>query len=115
MRPTETFTPEGSSNTYVFKTYATAQEKRDVQDMYASSIALLPEDQRNLTSKIYAKLQDATLKMMLVSINGHKDGDDVEGKPFDAVAFLLSLPSNEFDAVYENIKEALEGEKKTVR
>lgn len=112
MRPTKTFTPEKTNDVYVIKTYATAQEKRDVQDLYLASIATLPEDQRNLNSKIYSKLQDASIEMMLVSINGHKDGDIVDEKPFDTLAFLLQLPSDQFDAIFDEIKEALDGEKK---
>ena len=112
MRPTKTFTPEGSKDVFIIKTYATAQDKRDVQESYDLQVAKLPPEQREMTSKVYAALQDASIKMMLVSINDKVDGQDVDGTPFDSLKFLLALPSDQFDAVFAQIKESLDGEKK---
>ena len=108
-RETKTITPEGSSNIYVIKAYATIAEKRQVQEDMETQVAALPEDRKARTSVQYAILQDLSIKKLVVSINGKKDGED-----FDAIAFLQNLPSNEFQVVYDAVKESLDGEKKKV-
>lgn len=106
-RDTLTFTIPETTIEVVMHTYLTEREKRAVQTAY------MTETENELSKKdylkVYEKLQDLTLKAVIVSVGGQKDGD----AGFSLIDFVLNLPSTQFKALYDKVKEIADGEKKT--
>lgn len=114
QRPTRSYSPIDdagvalSSDVFVFKTYATAQEKRDLQMQDSIEVGKLSTDEKENVGIRYGILQDIAMRNIIVSINGKADGVD----DFSVTKYLLTLPSYVFDAVYTEVKETLDGKKK---
>lgn len=53
----------------------------------------------------------ATIKLIVVSVNGHKDGDEVDGAPFSCLEAIRDLPFKEYMEVADAMQEAVFGKK----
>lgn len=102
------------THTFVLKAYLSEREKRAVGGAYSTELdgvdASTSDAGRNLA--IYNKLQDLTIKSIVISIDGHKEGDVVNDKPFSVLDTVLDLPSADYKEFYAEVKTISDGEQK---
>ena len=108
-RETTTFkSPAG--NEYVLKAYITAREARTIKQ---SLLGQLGGAEETASAKYNALMesQNATLKTVIISVDGKKDG--VDG--FSLIDFLLDLRETDFKSVLAKVDEIVADntEKKT--
>ena len=119
-----TFTTPSGQNTLVLNSYITGREKRAISAVYLKEVGDLTQEEvkaKGHRGAIIEAVQDLTIRSVVVSVNGKKDGDDLgNGIKFDVVNYLLDLRSSEYDAVSKKINEIVKdadasesGEKKT--
>lgn len=119
-RETKDITTPGG-HVIVLNTYITGHEKRALQYPYFKEAAdFKPEilAEKGKAGAIFEATQDLALKTVIVSVDGKKDGDAVEGGTFSVVGFVLNLPSRESSFIIKAINDVtsdreFEAEKKT--
>lgn len=99
-RETKSVTTPGG-HAVVLKTFLTGREARALQTPYLKSADEFPKDQIadvGLRASIFAATQNLTLNTIIVSFDGKKDGEVIEGTEakFNLVETLLDLPASEF-------------------
>lgn len=113
MRETTTFKlPCGDE--VVINSYVTYGEKTQLNSIYFKEAGDLTDAERQsgLKATIFKQVNDLALKLVLVSINGKKDGDVVEGdKPFSIVDYINALRMEDGVALFEKINEVIGGKK----
>lgn len=94
------------------KTYLTGREKRELMSVFLGKNLSVSPDGANvagLDAATVAEAQDLTFKTVIVSIDGHKEGDIIgEGenaKTFSIVDAVLDMHGDDFDAVVKAVNE----------
>ena len=98
-RETKIVTTPGN-NKIELKTYITGREERELQQVYLSKMTDIAGEQKPaITSEIVIQAQNKAWEMVIVSINGNKDGQEItEGdtvKRFSIVDAILDMPNSE--------------------
>jgi hypothetical protein len=116
MRETREITTPGG-HTLSIHTYLTGREARDLQVPYLKTSEEYPKeiiDAKGIRAASFQAVQNLSLKTIIVSFDGKKDGDD----GFDLVETVLDLPTSEFKFIVQRINEVIsdpegEDQKKT--
>jgi hypothetical protein len=107
-RETRTFTTPAGHELVVYS-YITGLERRQLQYPYfREGSEGFNESDLKLKGKAGAvrdEAQDLALNLIIVSIDGHKSGDTVDGPLFTAAAYVLGLPSKESAFIIKKIDE----------
>lgn len=119
-RETKEITTPGG-HVIVLNSYITGREKRALQFPYFKEAAdFKPEilAEKGKAGAIFEETQNLALKTVIVSVDGQKDGDAIEGGTFSVVEFVLNLPSRESSFIVKAINDVtsdkeFEAEKKT--
>ena len=96
----------------VLKSYITGREQRQLTNLLVKTVKDLsidtkaqnvkvPEIDINLTDKA----EDEAWRLIVVSVDGHKEGDVVEGQPFSIVDAILNMKLKDYETVKAKIKE----------
>lgn len=106
-RETKTFTTPISKQSVVVKTYLTGREKRALTNVFLQGGLSFNADTKNVSGidfKLVDQEQDLTLRTVIVSIDGKKDGEAVEGSaPFSVVDAVLDMRAEDMEAVVKEI------------
>lgn len=107
-RETKEFTtPQGHK--IVINTFITGREQRTLRSFYLKESGELPVEEVKESGRYGAVsklVSELALRLVVVSVDGHKDGDSVEGKNFSIVNFLLDeVPSSELSFVTKKVNE----------
>jgi hypothetical protein len=105
----------------VLHTYITGRERRQLQFCYMRDVAeFTPEELagKGKTGAMFESAQNLGFKLVIVSVDGNKDGDLVDDKPFSVLDWVLNLPSKEYAFLVSSINDVtsdkdFEVEKKT--
>lgn len=114
-RETSSFTTS-KGNILVVKTYLTGRELREIQHPYfrqAENFTAQEVNEKGLSGSRYEASQNTGFKIVVVSINGNKDGDMVDGVKFSVVDFILDLPSTEFNEIVKGTDAIIKDGKNT--
>ena len=110
-RETINFTTPSGQNTIVFNSYLTGREKRIINSIYYKEAGEVNGDElklKGLKGYIIEQVQNTTFKLLIVSVNGKKDGEvNPDGTKFDVIDYLLDLKSSEFDSVANKINSII--------
>lgn len=119
-RETKTITTPGG-HTVELKSYITGREQRAINDVFLSGAKLGvtggEAQVQGMELSLMSKAEDMTLKTVVISLDGHKDGDSVDNgeggtRIFNLLDELLDLPGKDFTFVVEAINEVTGGKKK---
>ena len=106
--------PNGA--TLILKSYITARERRQINSAMVGAIGSNEDSTEGQLNAVNAS-QNESLKIMIVSIDGKKDGETTEeNKPFSVLEYLLDLRDKDFKAILAKVDEILaqDNEKKTI-
>lgn len=113
-RETKTIqTPIGKQNVEI-KTYITGKEKRDLTNVFLSGNLDFNAESQNIkgiNANLVDKAQDLAFQLIVVSIDGKKDGE------IDIVKTILDMQAEDTDFIIKNtsqIQNASSAEKKTI-
>jgi hypothetical protein len=104
-RETRELTTPGGHALVVY-TYLTAGEARSVRAPYLKQADEYPNDlikEIGYKAAVYQDVEDRTLRALIVSFDGKKDGED-----FDLITALLALPEPEFKFIKDTINNRSE-------
>lgn len=88
-------TPGGS--VIVLNSYVTGREKRAITNVFF---------QKELSDGAqYNQAEDLALKTVIVSIDGKKEGDQIDGKPYSIVDAVLSMKASESKFVLQEVNK----------
>ncbi len=88
-------TPAGA--VIVLNAYVTGREKRSITNIFF---------QKELSEAAqYNQAEDLALKTIIVSIDGKKEGDQVDGKPFSIIDAVLSMKASETKFIISKVNE----------
>lgn len=96
----------------VLKSYITGREQRTLTNLLVKTVKDLnidtkaqhvkvPEIDINLTDKA----EDEAWRLIVVSVNGRKDGELIDGQPFSIVDAILNMKLKDYETVKAKIKE----------
>jgi hypothetical protein len=110
MRETrEIVTPAG--HTLVLYTYLTGREVRELQTPYLKTSEEFPKDvidTKGLRAASFQAVQNLTIKTIIVSFDGKKDGDTIsETEKFNLLDTILDLPAAETNFIIKRINEVV--------
>jgi len=108
-RETKMITTPGG-NQIELKTYITGREERELQQVYLSKMTDISGDQKPaVTSETIIQAQNKAWEMVIVSINGHKNGDNVKDGDtavvFSIVEAILDMPNSETAFIKQAVDE----------
>lgn len=127
-RETKKITTPVSNQVIEFKTYITGREMRSITNSFIGgnlSFNITDKDIKGLNPEMLDKKQDLTIGLIVISIDGHKNGDEVEKKNADGtvtkhtlsiVDAVLDMHVDDYNAVMEVVSAIESGndpEKKT--
>lgn len=91
----------------VLKTYLIGREKRALTSVFMSkNLSVSPDGGvSGLDASMVEAAQDAALRIVVVSFDGKKDGEVIEGvdTPFSIVDAILDLKSDEYQKVVSEV------------
>jgi len=100
--------PNGTDK-IILNAYITGRDRRKMTSVFLKEEKdISPEciKQKGLKGTLYEEAQDMAFKIIVVSINGKKDGDDNgDGTKFSVVDFILDLPSKDFEFVVKEVND----------
>lgn len=106
-RETKTIqTPSGK--TIVLNSYITGRERRALTNVYLSgglNFDFTGENVKGLDAALVDKAQDLAFRTVIVSFDGHKDGDTVDGKQFSIVDAILDLHDADTQFIIKAVNE----------
>lgn len=99
-------TPHGKQEIEL-KTYITGGEKRAIQVASVQEATLEAGNQiKGLKLKeAIGAAEDAAFRIIVVSIDGKKDGDMVDGKPFFIVGEILNMREADYKFILRSLNE----------
>lgn len=108
--PRETITVETprSKQKVELKTYLIGREKRALQNIFLGkelSVNLDAQNISGLNSSLVTEAQNLAWTTVIVSIDGHKEGDIVDEKPFSIVETILDMRGEDYDFVVAEVNK----------
>ena len=106
-RETKSFTTTGG-NEIVAKTYLTGRETREINRAFfkkADDFSATDIAEKGVAGSQYEQCQNEGFKQVIVSINGHKEGDTVDGQVFHVLDFILDLKNSEYKEIVKAVNE----------
>jgi len=107
METREIKTIKIGDHTLEVKSYLIGREKRALSAVFLGKNMTVSVEggMTGLDADTFEKAQDLAFKSVLVSFDGHKDGDTIEGvdKPFSIVDAVLDLPAKQYEEVVETV------------
>lgn len=111
-RETIEITTPVDHHTVVLKSYITGREQRILTNLLVKTVKDLNIDTKGQNVKVPEidialtdKAEDEAWKLIVVSINGHREGDVVNGQPFSIVETILNMKLKDYEMVKAKIKE----------
>ena len=114
MTPRETIeitTPIGKQ-VVVLKGYISAREQRLINDivmkgMKDMNISLAEQKLAvpQIDPAVLDKAEEQAFKLIIVSIDGHKDGDVVDGKPFSVADSVLEMRIQDYQRIKKEVDD----------
>lgn len=116
-RETKTIITPLSAQKVEVKTYLIGREKRSLQNILIGKNISISADGENVSgfdASTLEQRENLAWKLIVVSIDGHKDGDTIEGKdtPFSVVDTILDMRADDYSFIVSEIN-ILMGEKKS--
>lgn len=114
-RETRTFNTPVESHTVEIKTYLVGREKRALQNIFLGkniSVSLDANNFSGIDASAIEAAQELAWKTVIVSIDGHKDGETVNEKIFSIVDTVLDMRSEDYNTVVAEVN-SLTSEKKS--
>lgn len=112
-------TPQGHA--IVLHTYITGRDRRALAAIFLNkdvSFDMETENIKGFDASLIDKAQDLAFNTVVVSFDGHKNGDIVDGKTFSVVDAILDLPDADTKFIVNAVNEVTtdkEFEKKKVQ
>lgn len=112
-------TPVGN-HLVVLKAYLTGRDRRALRNIWIgekSGITFDPENNKvtNIVNReMMQKAEEMAWRTIIISIDGKKDGDEVEGKRFDLVEEILAMHEDDFTAIDHAVSD-VSSEKKIAK
>lgn len=111
-RETITIETPVDKHVVVLKAYVTGREQRSLSNILVKGMKNMkvstagqdinvPEVDTNLLDQA----EDEGWRIVIVSVDGHKDGEDVGGKPFSIVDAVLDMKIKDYEAVKTKVTE----------
>lgn len=117
-RETKTITtPSGVD--LVVKTYLTGREKREITNSFLNpniKYNIEKSDVSGFNAGSMDAQQDVAFKLIVVSVDGKKDNDIVDGKPFSICDAILDMRDSDYEFVVFEINKitgGMDAQKKT--
>src|SRR3712207_477168 len=106
-RTTRSFKTGGGTDVVLFD-YITGREAQEIAALASQKVEGKSEYDMQITAN------NAAIAKFIVSLNGKRQGDPVEGaeKPFDIVTAVLDLPLAEFSEVSQAVSDLINPKKK---
>lgn len=92
----------------VLNAYITGRERRALTNVYLQgglNFDFEGQNVKGLDAKLADKAQDLAWKTVIVSIDGHKDGDIVNGQPYSIVDAVLDMRDQDHQFVVKAVNE----------
>lgn len=89
-------------------TYITGREKRAIVGSYLNSgidFDSSNEKIKGINAKMIDEAQNVTINSIIVSVNGHRNGDDINGKAFSVVDAVLDMHATDYEFVINELNE----------
>lgn len=105
-RETKTFTTPIGKQEVVINAWLTGREKRELTNIFLRGDLKFNTESNNVSGidfSLVDKEQDLAWKLVVVSIDGKKDGDIVDDKPFSVVEAILDMRSEDYDEVVRQV------------
>ena len=120
-RETITITTPKEKHKVVMKSYLIGREKRELASIFLKgdlSFDMRSQDIKGLKGELVEEAQNIAWKTVIVSIDGHKEGETIDGKPFSIIETILDMRSEDYSylikAVDKVTKDETYEEKKTI-
>jgi hypothetical protein len=96
----------------VLKKYITGREQRALTNIFVSGVKDMKVSTINqdvnvpeVNTGLLDKAEDEAWRLVISSIDGHKDGDTVDGKVFSVIDTVLDMKLKDYEAVSQKVKE----------
>ena len=114
-RETQTFETPVDKDVVVIKSYVTGREQRILTNLLVSTVKNMNVDTKGqsvnvpeVNVSLVDKAEDEAFRLVVISIDGHKDGEVIDGKTFSIVDAILDMKLKDSEAVKQKIKEVTE-------
>lgn len=92
-------TPVGNHE-IVMNTYVTGRENRAIVQSMVKGMSLDGKGEvKNMDAAVIKDSEDVAFATVIVSVDGHKDGDEVDGKRFSIVEEILDMHVKDYNFV----------------
>lgn len=95
----------------VLKSYITGRDQRTLTNLLVKTVKDLKIDTKNeninlpeINVSFSDKAEDEAWRLIVVSVDGHKDGEAVDGQPFSIVDAILNMKLKDYEMVTQKIK-----------
>ena len=96
----------------VLKSYITGREQRTLTNIFVAGMKDMKVSAVNqdinvpeVNTNLLDQAENEAWRLVIVSIDGHKDGDVVEDKPYSIVDAVLDMKLKDYEMVAGKIKE----------
>lgn len=96
----------------VLKSFITGREQRILTNIFVSGmkdvkVSAINQDLNvpEVNTALIDKAEDEAWRLVIVSIDGHKDGDVIDGKPYSLIDAVLDMKLKDYEAVSNKVKE----------
>lgn len=104
-RDTTTITTPIGNHVVVLKAYLTGRDRRALRNIWIAENSEIEYntqsgDVKNIIKRdIMKEAEELAWKIVIVSIDGHTDGEEVDGKPFSIIETLLDMHEDDFSVI----------------
>ena len=107
-RETKTFATPIGKQEVIINAWLTGREKRELTNIFLKGDLKFNTESNNVSGidfSLVDKEQDLAWKLVVVSIDGKKEGDTIEGseKKFSVVEAILDMRSEDYDEIVRQV------------
>jgi hypothetical protein len=96
----------------VFKSFITGREQRALTNIFVSgmkdvkfSAANQDVNMPEVNTSLLDQAENEAWKLVILSIDGHKEGDIIDGKPYSIIDTVLDMKLKDYEIVAGKVKE----------
>ena len=97
-----------SKQEIVLKTYLIGKEKRALTSIFLKgglSFNMETKGVQGLKSDMYEDAENLLLRTVIVSVDGHKDGEVVDGKPLNLLDVILDMRAEDYQFIVNEVNK----------